>query len=146
MKMTIKEIFEHLPHRYPFLLVDRVVDVVPGESIHALKNVTFNEPFFSGHFPGEPVMPGVLMIEAMAQAAGIIILTSDSSSSYKTHQFVLVGVNNVKFKRMVTPGDQLHIYAKLEKTKSNIWKFSSEIKVDDALVCSANITNAQVKK
>lgn len=142
--METKELFELLPHRYPFLLVDRVLEIVPGESIKAIKNVTINEPFFTGHFPGEPVMPGVLMIEAMAQAAGIIILKSDPELSYEKDLFVLVGVNNAKFKRMVKPGDQLIISARLEKAKGKIWKFLGEIHVDGQLASSAEIINARV--
>lgn len=140
----IKEILQRLPHRYPFLLVDRVLEFEKDKSIKAIKNVTINEPFFNGHFPGQPVMPGVLMIEAMAQAAGLIILKSNPDIAYPKDLCVLVGVNNARFKRMVRPGDQLILTAETTKAKSGIWKFNCEARVENEMAASAEIITARI--
>ena len=128
--MDILEVMRRLPHRYPFLLVDRVLECVPKQSIRALKNVTINEPFFQGHFPGRPVMPGVLMLEALAQTAGILaFVTANVYPSEKT-QIYFVGVDKARFRRPVLPGDQIILKATLERALRGIWKFSTVAEVD----------------
>lgn len=109
--MDIKEVREYLPHRYPFLLIDRVLNIEPGKRIEALKNVTINEPFFNGHFPEEPIMPGVLIIEAMAQAAGILGFVTENKKPSDGYIYLLVGTDKARFKRQVVPGDTLHLFA-----------------------------------
>ncbi len=135
--MDIQEIQSLLPHRYPFLLVDRVIDSEPGKCLRAIKNVTINEPFFQGHFPSKPVMPGVLLIEAMAQATGLLAMAS--ADVPKEAIYYLVGVDKVRFKRPVVPGDQLVFDVEVLKRRREIWVFSAEAKVDDSLVASAEI-------
>tara|TARA_B100000683_G_C12286190_1_gene472008 strand:+ start:258 stop:695 length:438 start_codon:yes stop_codon:yes gene_type:complete len=142
-EILIEEILDLIPHRYPFVLVDRVMSCEVNECIHAIKNVTINEPFFTGHFPKKPVMPGVLMIEAMAQAAGILMLASDTQPSDEQALFVLAGVDHARFKQMVTPGDQLHLYLTLDKVRRGIAAFSGEIKVLDRVVCTASLLLAK---
>jgi 3-hydroxyacyl-[acyl-carrier-protein] dehydratase len=137
--MDINEILKFLPHRYPFLLVDRVIDLKKEESIHAIKNVTINEPFFTGHFPAKPVMPGVLLIEALAQTGGILAYTSTDWKP-ETSLFYLGAIENARFKRMVIPGDQLHLKIIVNKKRTNVWKFSAEASVDNEVVCSADMT------
>lgn len=144
MEMTIEEVIRHLPHRYPFLLVDRVTDLIPHKSIKGYKNITYNEPFFQGHFPQFPIMPGVLMIEAMAQIAGILIMKSSDYSLDSQPRFVLAGVDNVRIKKMVKPGDQLEFNIRLDKVKRGIWCFSGEARVDGDMVITASIMNAEV--
>jgi 3-hydroxyacyl-[acyl-carrier-protein] dehydratase len=130
LTMDIQEVLRRLPHRYPFLLVDRVLECVPKQSIRALKNVTFNEPCFTGHFPGRPVMPGVLMLEALAQTAGILaFVTAGVYPSEKT-QIYFVGIDKVRFRRPVVPGDQIILKATLERALRGIWKFSTVAEVD----------------
>jgi 3-hydroxyacyl-[acyl-carrier-protein] dehydratase len=141
--MDIQEILTYLPHRYPFLLVDRVIEFEAWKSLVALKNVTVNEPFFIGHFPGQPIMPGVLMVEALAQAAGIVILKSDPSLTHEKNLFLLAGMDDVRFKRMVVPGDQLHLRAELVRQKREVYKFYCEATVGGELACSAEITNVR---
>lgn len=135
----IDQIKNLLPHRYPFLLIDRVVDFVPMERIRAVKNVTFNEPFFPGHFPGKPLMPGVLIIEAMAQAAAILGELSGAESHAEGVLYYLVGVDNARFRRTVVPGDQLLIEVTFQTVRRNIWKFSATTHVGDTLVASADL-------
>lgn len=144
--MDIQEILSYLPHRYPFLLIDRVIEFEAWKSLVALKNVTINEPFFIGHFPGQPIMPGVLMVEALAQAAGIVILKSDPSLTNEKNLFLLAGMNDVRFKRMVVPGDQLHLKAELVRQKREVYKFYCEASVEGELACSAEITNVRRPK
>ena len=141
--MDIKEILEYLPHRYPFLLIDRVLDYTVGETLHAIKNVTFNEPFFQGHFPVQPVMPGVLILEAMAQATGLLAFKSMSDTSAKDVLYYFAGIDKARFKRVVSPGDQLHFDVKLLKERRGIGVFYGEAKVDGELVCSAEIMCAR---
>lgn len=141
--MTIEEIQAYLPHRYPFLLIDRVLTVNINESLHAFKNVTINEHFFNGHFPDIPVMPGVLIIEALAQAAGILTLKTLDTVGNKDNQFFLAGIDKARFKRQVIPGDQLHLHINLIKNKQNLWFFKGEARVDEQLVCTAEILNAK---
>lgn len=140
--MDIKDILQYLPHRYPFLLIDRVLDYTIGESLHAIKNVTFNEPFFQGHFPVAPVMPGVLILEAMAQATGLLAFKTMPQSP-KDVLYYFAGINNARFKRVVEPGDQIHFDVKLLKERRGIGVFYGEAKVDGELVCSAEIMCAR---
>lgn len=137
--MDIHQVLEHLPHRYPFLLVDRVLECVPGERLTALKNVTINEPHFPGHFPIKPVMPGVLILEALAQATGILTAKSMSDVPSGETLYYLVGIDNARFKRPVEPGDQLILKADLVRNKRSIWKFDASAEVDGNVVASAEI-------
>ena len=141
--MDIKEILEHLPHRYPFLLVDRVVDFEVGKSIHAYKNITFNEPFFTGHFPHHPVMPGVLIMEALAQAAGILSFKTMETKPDNSSVFYFVGIDNARFKRPVVPGDQLHLHVEIARQMRGIWKYKVEARVDDEVAAQAELMCAQ---
>jgi 3-hydroxyacyl-[acyl-carrier-protein] dehydratase len=141
--MDIKEILKYLPHRYPFLLIDRVLDYTPGETLHAIKNVTINEPFFVGHFPVAPVMPGVLILEAMAQATGLLAFKTMSSEPSPDVLYYFAGIDNARFKRVVEPGDQLHFEVKMIKERRGIGVFYGEAKVDGELVCSAEIMCAR---
>ncbi len=131
-----------IPHRYPMLLVDRVVDYVPGETLHAIKNVTVNEPIFTGHFPGKPIFPGVLIIEALAQATGILGFKSTDTRN-PAELYLLASVDNVRFKRPVTPGDTMHMHVRFLKERRGMWKFSAEAIVDGQLACSAEIMCAK---
>ena len=141
--MDIREVLDHLPHRYPFLLVDRVVDLVPGESIHAYKNVTVNEPFFVGHFPHHPVMPGVLIMEALAQAAGILSFKTMNSKPDDDSVFYFVGIDGARFKKPVLPGDQLHLHVNVQREMRGIWKYKAVARVDDAVVAEAELMCAK---
>ena len=134
----VTQIRELLPHRYPFLLVDRVLSLVPGKSVRAIKNVTINEPFFQGHFPGKPVMPGVLIIEAMAQAAGVLAFKSVPPAPDNRQQIVyLAGIDGARFKRMVIPGDQLVLEADVDRIVRNIGKFRCRALVDGQFAAEA---------
>ncbi|WP_459950951.1 3-hydroxyacyl-ACP dehydratase FabZ [Denitratisoma sp. agr-D3] len=137
--MDIHEILEYLPHRYPFLLVDRVLEVVPGERITALKNVTINEPFFPGHYPHHPVMPGVLVIEALAQTAAILSFKTMGGKPDDKSVYYFVGIDNARFKRPVSPGDQLIFEVTIEANKRGIWKFAAVAKVDGQVAAEANL-------
>ena len=141
-RMGISEILHYLPHRYPFLLVDRVLECSEN-SLSAIKNVTVNEPFFMGHFPQKPVMPGVLIIEALAQASGMLIFKMVKRLHAKDFWFYLAGIDNARFKRIVEPGDQLHLHVELLKVKRDIWKFKGVATVEGQLACSAEIINAR---
>lgn len=138
--MEISEVREYLPHRYPFLLVDRVVELTPGESIVAIKNVSINEPFFNGHFPQLPVMPGVLIVEAMAQAAGILGFKTLNKKPADGSLYLFAGADKVKFKRQVVPGDQLVLKVDYVSDRRNIWKFECKAFVDEQLAAAASIT------
>ncbi|MFM8454044.1 MAG: 3-hydroxyacyl-ACP dehydratase FabZ [Gammaproteobacteria bacterium] len=140
--MRIEEIMAYLPHRYPFLLVDRVLELEPGKSIVALKNVTVNESFFTGHFPQKAVMPGVLMIEALAQAAAILAY---KSTDWKPSEslFYLGSIESARFKKVVLPGDQLILKVEVLKQRSKVWKFLGTALVDGEVVCSAEVTSAE---
>ena len=140
--MPIGEVLKHLPHRYPFLLVDRVLECIPGESLVALKNVTINEPFFPGHFPRRPVMPAVLILEAMAQATGILALRSLDRLPSATEMYYFVGVDNARFRHPVEPGDQLVIEIDLVRTTRGIWKVAGRGKVEEKLVAAADLLGA----
>lgn len=142
--IDINQIKDLLPHRYPFLLIDRVLDYTARESLTAIKNVTVNEPFFNGHFPQKPVMPGVLMIEAMAQAGGILYFQTMRDEGIDDGGIILLaGVDKARFKRIVEPGDQLRFEIKVTKIKSVIWKLEGKAYVGDELACSAEIMSAK---
>jgi len=141
--MNIDEVKNFLPHRYPFLLVDKVLNIEVGKSLKALKNVTFNEPHFTGHFPSTPIMPGVLIIEALAQATGILAFKSEVGKPKDGQIYMLVGVDNARFKRMVVPGDQLILEVEVLTVKRGIWKFKGTASVDDKIVTSAELMCTQ---
>ena len=143
--MDIHEVLKYLPHRYPFLLVDRVLELDPGKSIAALKNVTMNEPFFNGHFPQAPIFPGVLIIEAMAQASGILGFKSAKKKPQDGSIYLFAGVDDVRFKRQVIPGDRLQLESRVVSEKRGIWKFECRATVDGALAASATILCADRK-
>ena len=142
-QLDIHEILQHLPHRYPFLLVDRVVDFEPGKSIHAYKNVTINEPFFVGHFPHHSVMPGVLIMEALAQAAGILSFKTMGELPSDDSVFYFVGIDNARFKKPVSAGDQLHFHVEITRQMRGIWKYRAVAKVDDEIVAEADLMCAK---
>jgi 3-hydroxyacyl-[acyl-carrier-protein] dehydratase len=144
--MYIEEIRRFLPHRFPFLLVDRVIECTPGETITAIKNVSVNEPHFTGHFPEQAIMPGVLIIEALAQATGLLGFRTMSEEPSSDILYMLVGVDNVRFKRQVVPGDQLVLKAKIERRSKVVWKFSCEASVDGELCTSADLLCAASPK
>ncbi|MEY2909515.1 MAG: 3-hydroxyacyl-ACP dehydratase FabZ [Pseudomonadota bacterium] len=137
--MDVEAIRAHLPHRYPFLLVDRVVALEPGVSIEAYKNLTVNEPFFDGHFPENPVFPGVLLVEAMAQAAGILGFKTMGKTPADGSIYYLVGVDGLRFKRPCVPGDQVRLHAEILSERRGIWKFAVSAKVDGQTCASATI-------
>lgn len=142
--MDVTEIRRFLAHRYPFLLVDRVIQFESGKSLTAIKNVTINEPFFNGHFPEKPIMPGVLIIEAMAQATGLLGFRTMGEEPQTDTLYILVGVDKVKFKQQVVPGDQLELHAELLRHKGKLWIFKTEARVDGKVVSSAEIKCAAV--
>jgi 3-hydroxyacyl-[acyl-carrier-protein] dehydratase len=141
--MDIQEILEHLPHRYPFLLVDRVLECEPGVRLKALKNVSVNEPMFTGHFPERPIFPGVLIMEALAQATGILAFKTTESKPDGTTLYYFAAIDSCRFKQPVVPGDQLILEVTLLKQKRNIWKFNAEASVDGKVVASAELMCAQ---
>ena len=141
--MNINEVKNFLPHRYPFLLIDRVLDFTAGKNLTAIKNVSFNEPHFIGHFPDQPIMPGVLIIEALAQATGILAFKSEVGKPLTGQIYMLVGVDKVRFKKSVEPGDQLKLYAEVVKVRRGIWKFDCKATVEEQLVTSAEIICTQ---
>ena len=141
--MEIHDILKHLPHRYPFLLVDRVLSVEAGKSIHAYKNVSINEPFFQGHFPHYKVMPGVLIIEALAQAAGILAFRTLGEMPEAHSVFYFVGIDGARFKKPVTAGDQLHLHVEVLRQLRGVWKFKTEARVDGELAAEAELMCAK---
>jgi 3-hydroxyacyl-[acyl-carrier-protein] dehydratase len=144
--LNISEIKSYLPHRYPFLMVDRVLKYEEGKSIEAIKNVTANEEYFSGHFPLFSVMPGVLILEALAQTAGLLyFLTTKTKADDKT-LFLFAGIDEARFKQAVVPGDQLHLHAEMVKNKLDIWVFNVKAMIDGKIACSATIKVAKVVK
>jgi 3-hydroxyacyl-[acyl-carrier-protein] dehydratase len=145
-KLDIEAIMRQLPHRYPFLLVDRVLACVAGEYIHALKNVTFNEPFFPGHFPHRPVMPGVMIIEALAQASGILAFRTVNVVPDSNTRFYFVAIDNARFRKPVEPGDQLSLKVTLKRAFKGIWKFHGVAEVEGVEVASAEIMVAPETK
>jgi 3-hydroxyacyl-[acyl-carrier-protein] dehydratase len=144
--LDIEAIMHQLPHRYPFLLVDRVLDCQAGQYVHAIKNVTFNEPFFPGHFPHRPVMPGVMIIEALAQACGILAFKTVEVIPDSDTRFYFVAIDNARFRRPVEPGDQLLLKATLMRAFKGIWKFDCHAEVSGAEVASAEIMVAPETK
>lgn len=137
--MDIHEILKYLPHRYPFLLVDKVVSIENGKNIVALKNVSINEPFFPGHFPHHPVMPGVLIIEALAQAAAVLTLKTEGNTQKEDSVYYFVGIDGVRFKKPVTPGDQLILKVSIERQIKGLWKYAARAEVDNQLVTEAKL-------
>jgi 3-hydroxyacyl-[acyl-carrier-protein] dehydratase len=137
--LDIYDILKRLPHRYPFLLVDRVLELVPGKSIRALKNVTYNEPFFPGHFPHRPVMPGVMIIEALAQTAGILAFVTAGVIPTVDTRFYFAGIDKARFRRPVEPGDQLILSAQLERSLRGIWRLSVVATVDGKEAAAAEL-------
>lgn len=140
--MDIHEILKFLPHRYPFLLIDRVLEINPGKSLVAIKNVTINEMFFNGHFPNRPVMPGVLMVEAMAQAGGILAYKTTNTSPQDGTLYYFAGIDNARFRRVVEPGDQLRLEVSVLKAKRKVWVLEGSAYVGDELACSAEFMSA----
>jgi 3-hydroxyacyl-[acyl-carrier-protein] dehydratase len=147
-EVDINAIIASLPHRYPLLLVDRVLDYKPYEYITAIKNVTVNEPCFQGHFPGNPIMPGVLMLEALAQAGGLLSNLSRTPAEGHAFLYFFASIDNVKFKSIVTPGDQLRLHVTLTNQRRDFWRIHGEAYVGDRLACSADLMSAskEVKK
>lgn len=141
--MDIHEILEHLPHRYPFLLIDRVLECEPGKSLVGYKNVSYNEPFFPGHFPQRPVLPGVLILEALAQATGILAFRTLERTPDDNSLYYFVGVDKARFKQPVEPGDQLRLEVEFVTQKRGIWKFNGRALVDGKVVCSAELMCAE---
>ncbi|MDY6978251.1 MAG: 3-hydroxyacyl-ACP dehydratase FabZ [Pseudomonadota bacterium] len=141
--LNIYEILEHLPHRYPFLLIDKVLECEPGKSLVGIKNVTHNEPYFIGHFPTRPIMPGVLILEALAQATGILAFQTVGRKPDGTSLYYFVGIDNARFKQPVIPGDQLRLEVEYTRQMRGIWKFDGRAKVDDKVVCSAELMCAE---
>ena len=145
--MDIEKIIKMLPHRYPMLLVDKVISVdFDAEEIVALKNITFNEPQFMGHFPDKPVMPGVLIVEALAQAAALYVIKSMGKDSCENKIVYFMSIEGAKFRRVVIPGDSLYLHVKKERCRGNVWKFAGEAKVDGKLVAEASFTAMIVEK
>jgi len=141
--LDIYDILKHLPHRYPFLLIDRVVDYEPGKTLVAIKNVTHNEPHFPGHFPKRPIMPGVLILEALAQATGILAFKTIDHITDENSLYYFVGIDNARFKQPVEPGDQLQLEVEFVKQMRGIWKFKGKALVDGKVVCSADLMCAE---
>ncbi|OSQ48763.1 3-hydroxyacyl-ACP dehydratase FabZ [Thalassospira alkalitolerans] len=138
VSVDIQRILEMIPHRYPFLLIDKVVDIAIGESAVGIKNVTMNEPQFTGHFPGQPIMPGVLIIESMAQTAAILVVqTLGEDAEGKLVYFM--SIDNARFRKPVVPGDVMHIHVKKKQRRGPVWKFESEVRVNDQVVAEATI-------
>jgi len=137
--LNIQEVLQHLPHRFPFLLVDRVLDWAPNEYLTAIKNVTFNEPYFQGHFPVRPIMPGVLITEAMAQATGILAFASGGDKPSDDSLYMLVGLDDVTFRRIVEPGDQLTLHVCQKRLIRNLGIFECEARVGEEVAASATI-------
>ncbi len=139
MIMEIEQVMQYLPHRYPFLLIDRVIELELGKTITAIKNVTINEPFFPGHFPGAPVMPGVLILEAMAQAAGILSFKTKNYTPEQIGVIYFAGIDNARFKKPVKPGDQLVLKAEIVREMRGIWKYKGRAEVDGVMVAEADL-------
>ena len=141
--LDIYEVLNHLPHRYPFLLIDRVLECKVGESLKGVKNVSYNEPYFQGHFPHRPVMPGVLILEALAQATGILAFRTNNARPSEGSLYYLVGIDEARFKQPVIPGDQLILDVEVIKTRRGVWKFNGEASVDGNVVTSAVLMCAE---
>jgi beta-hydroxyacyl-ACP dehydratase FabZ len=143
--LDVVEIQKILPHRYPFLFVDRVLDVEPGKKITAIKNVSMDEPFFQGHFPGRPIMPGVLMVEAMAQVGGILVSKSNPNPT-DDNMVYFMSIEKAKFRKPVVPGDQLILEVEALQSRGKVWKFKGEAKVDGKVVCEAEFMAMTTKE
>jgi 3-hydroxyacyl-[acyl-carrier-protein] dehydratase len=141
--IQIEEIQTIIPHRYPMLLVDRVLDYQPREFLHAIKNVTFNEPVFNGHFPDYAIFPGVMILEALAQATGILGFKSTEGGRGENEMYLFASIDNAKFKQPVVPGDTMHLHVEFIKERRGMWKFHGEAKVDGKIVCSADLMCAR---
>jgi 3-hydroxyacyl-[acyl-carrier-protein] dehydratase len=137
--MDIHQILKKLPHRYPILLVDRVLDIQPGKTIRALKNVTINEPFFTGHFPHRPVMPGVLILEAMAQTAALLSFADEGAAPKENSVIYFAGIDGARFKRPVEPGDQLVMDVSLERARAGVYKYKAVARVGEDIACEAEL-------
>jgi 3-hydroxyacyl-[acyl-carrier-protein] dehydratase len=144
--IDIHEIIQLLPHRYPFLLIDRVIDIELGKSLTAIKNVTMNEPFFTGHFPNRPVMPGVLILEAMAQAGGVLAYKSTATTASDGVLYYFAGIDNARFRRVVEPGDQMRLEVSVLRAKRDVWKLAGAAYVGDELACSAEFMSARKER
>jgi len=142
-QLDIYEVLQHLPHRYPFLMIDKVLECRVGESLIGVKNVSYNEPFFQGHFPHRPVMPGVLILEALAQATGILAFRTNNARPTEGSLYYLVGIDEARFKQPVVPGDQLILKVDVIKSKRGVWKFNGEAIVDGNIVASAVLMCAE---
>lgn len=142
IRLDINQIFDYLPQRPPFLLIDRVIEIVENKSLTAIKNVTINEPFFAGHFPGQPIMPGVLILEALAQAA-IVFAFYSINKSPEDSLFFFAGIDGARFKRPVVPGDQLLLKIELLKVRHDVWKVHAEASVDGELACTAELMSVR---
>lgn len=140
--MDIHEILKYLPHRYPFLFIDRVIELEVGKSLVAIKNVTANEPYFAGHFPNKPIMPGVLILEALAQAATVLAYKSTDTQAADGIIYYFAGIDNARFRRVVEPGDQLRLEVKLIRCKRDIWKLEGAAYVGDEVACTAELMSA----
>jgi 3-hydroxyacyl-[acyl-carrier-protein] dehydratase len=143
MMMDIKEIRQLLPHRYPFLLVDRIIEIIPGVKAIGIKNLTINEEFFQGHFPGNPIMPGVLIVEALAQVAGLLSFRSGASAGQLVY---FLSIEKAKFRKPVVPGDQLKLEVAIVQQRSNVWKFSGNALVEDKIAAEADFTAMVIDK
>ncbi len=139
LSMDIHEILDHLPHRYPFILVDRVISMELGKEITAIKNVTINEPYFPGHFSYHPVMPGVLIVEALAQAAALLSFKTMDTKPTEDSVYYFAGIDNARFKKPVNPGDQIVLHVKIDRVLKGIWKYSGTATVDKEIVAEANM-------
>lgn len=142
VEMNIDDVLKYLPHRYPMLLIDRVISIEPGKSLTAIKNVTYNENFFQGHFPNRPVMPAVLILEAMAQATGIFALKTLDTLPNERSIYYFVGVDKARFRRPIEPGDQMKIEVRLMRTARGVWKVESDASVDGVVAASAELMGA----
>jgi 3-hydroxyacyl-[acyl-carrier-protein] dehydratase len=138
-QLDIHEIMEHLPHRYPFLLIDKVIDYKVGDYLHGVKNVTYNEPCFTGHFPHRPVFPGVLILEALAQATGVLGFKTMGTKPDDKSLYYFVGIDGARFKRPVEPGDVVHLHVRQTNRKRDIWFFEAKAMVEGKVVCAANL-------
>ncbi|WP_340151562.1 3-hydroxyacyl-ACP dehydratase FabZ [uncultured Sneathiella sp.] len=135
--LDILNILDMIPHRYPMLLVDRMIEIVPNESAVGIKNVTMNEPHFQGHFPNRPIMPGVMIVESMAQTAGVLVIKSLGAESQGKHVFFM-SIDNARFRKPVTPGDTMYVHVKVKQNRGAVWRFSGEVMVEGKKVAEAD--------